>query len=31
VQQIPLVDVKAQFASVRAEVDAAFKDVVDSG
>jgi dTDP-4-amino-4,6-dideoxygalactose transaminase len=31
VQQIPLVDVKGQFASVRAEVDAAFKDVVDSG
>jgi len=31
VQKIPLVDVKSQFASVRAEVDAAFKEVVDGG
>jgi dTDP-4-amino-4,6-dideoxygalactose transaminase len=31
VQQIPLVDVKGQFASVRAELDAQFADVLDSG
>jgi dTDP-4-amino-4,6-dideoxygalactose transaminase len=31
VQKIPLVDVKGQFASVRAEVEQAFGDVLDSG
>jgi dTDP-4-amino-4,6-dideoxygalactose transaminase len=31
VQQIPLVDVKAQFASVRSELEARFADVLDSG
>jgi dTDP-4-amino-4,6-dideoxygalactose transaminase len=31
VQKIPLVDVKGQFASVRAEVEAAFAEVLDSG
>jgi dTDP-4-amino-4,6-dideoxygalactose transaminase len=31
VQQIPLVDVKAQFASVRSELEARFTDVLDSG
>ena len=30
-QQIPLVDVKAQFASVRSELEARFADVLDSG
>ena len=30
-QQIPLVDVKGQFASVRAELEARFADVLDSG
>jgi dTDP-4-amino-4,6-dideoxygalactose transaminase len=30
-QQIPLVDVKGQFASVRAEVEAAFSEVLDGG
>jgi dTDP-4-amino-4,6-dideoxygalactose transaminase len=31
VQQIPLVDVSAQWASVRAELEARFADVLDSG
>jgi dTDP-4-amino-4,6-dideoxygalactose transaminase len=31
VTKIPLVDVKSQFASVRAEVDAAFAEVLDGG
>jgi dTDP-4-amino-4,6-dideoxygalactose transaminase len=31
VQQIPLVDVKAQWAPVRAELEARFADVLDSG
>jgi dTDP-4-amino-4,6-dideoxygalactose transaminase len=30
-QQIPLVDVKSQFASVRAELEARFADVLDGG
>jgi dTDP-4-amino-4,6-dideoxygalactose transaminase len=31
VQQIPLVDVKGQFASVRVEVEQAFREVLDGG